>query len=177
MGGFIVNKIEVRGFDIRRSDCSKVTKKVMNTILEMILNDKNKETIKRYINKEIKKIENKEYTYEELGIPKGISKDFSKYKVVNPTIRGAKYSSRHLNLTFEVGDKPKFLYIKSVPTKYAHTNVICFFNNEDIPKGFEIDYDLMIDKIIRMKLEKLLEAIGINYNADINNKSSSLMNF
>jgi len=77
-------------------------------------------------------------------------------------------SNKYLNTRFGQGSKPKWVYIKKVADGYPDTPVLSF--DEDIPKGFLPDYDKIIEKMFKAKLEELFKAVGfgdfpnIDYN-------------
>ena len=99
-----------------------------------------------------------------MGVPGGMSKSVDNYKVKDAHVRGAEYSNNYLGTNFKNGSKPKHLYIKSVSNSYPRTDVICFEYESDVPKQFNVDYDLMLEKAFRKPLERILVEVGILWN-------------
>jgi DNA polymerase I len=172
-GGKPAEKLEVRGIEIRRSDSSRLTKSIQQKIFDMVLRENlPKQEVLDYVKGEVKRVEDGNYTFTEIGIPKGINKSlyaYGKTKVLkdNKTvitesvpahIRGAMYSKNILQL--DLTDKPKLLYIKTIPKPYSKTDVLCFDEDEQVPAGTVIDIDKMLDKTVRDKIEQIFEGLG-----------------
>ncbi len=79
-------------------------------------------------------------------------------KGIPPVIKGCIYSNKYLGTQFDVGSKPKWIYVKKVPVGYPITEVISF--EEKIPDGFIPDYDLMCDRIFKNNLESAFTSAG-----------------
>lgn len=158
--GKAVNLLDVVGFEIIRSDASKVSKEIQRTVVDMILEGIDKKEIFKYITNEENKIKKGEYTYEQIGLPKRITKDASAYKTPTLHLRGTEYANKYFKTNIKVGDRPLALYIKVAPYPYPMTDVVCIMENKDLPEGFKIDYDKMIERIITNKLENILDAIN-----------------
>ncbi len=41
--------------------------------------------------------------------------------------------------------------------------MICFEYDDQIPDGFEIDYDKMLEKTLKGPIERILEALGVSW--------------
>lgn len=171
-----VNEFDVKGMEVRRSDNSRFTRDLQKEVLTMVLNAEDKEKIKNYIRNEIKKFKGKKYKYEEMAIPRGLTNEPHKYTSTSPWIRGCIYSQNYLNLKFNKGDKVKLLYIKQMPPRLPPTPELCFFNNHEVPRGVEIDFDKMIEKGVIMKLDTILETVGWDI-LDIIGENKSLLEF
>ena len=70
-----------------------------------------------------------------------------------------------------MGSKVKYFFVKKMPQGFAPTRVISFDDVNKLPKDIEIDYEKMIDANIRKKIERILQASGINWN-DIEGQKS-----
>ncbi len=108
--------------------------------------------------------QNGDFDYDQIGIPGGISKNFSDYGTETVQIRGAKYSNENLGMNFGKMSKPKRLYIKDVPPGYPKTDVLCFEYADQVPKGFVVDRKTMLEKSLKGPLERILEGLGWNWN-------------
>ena len=96
----------------------------------------------------------------ELGIPKGIMKKINEYKVKSAHIRACEYSNKHFGTYFNKGTKQKMIYIKKVPRGYQPTDVLAFEDDEQVPEGFIPDYELMADKLILHKVNRIFEVLN-----------------
>jgi len=164
-------KIEYTGFDAKRSDSSRLSRRLQEQVLQMILTDKSKDEVLNYLKEIDRKIRNSETPAEEYAFPKGISMNLYEYGVTKedeegnsrktgtpPVVRGCRYSNKYLGTRFSKGSKPKWMYVKSVPKGYPETDVISF--EHELPDGFVPDYDIMIDKGINKKIESIFESAG-----------------
>ena len=179
--------IKTKGMSSRRSDTPKITKELQLKLIKMIFDGENKEKIISYIKSIEYKIKKGIIPIEELAFPKGIQKDLDQYGLskfdstsgkyrksgIPPVVQGAKYSNKYLGTKFNKGDKPKWLYIKRTPQNLPPTKVLTFEDN--LPKGFIPDYDLMITKIIRDKIGPILLSYNFDKIPDFDN--NNLNNF
>jgi len=158
------NYIDVRGLEIRRTDSAEITKDIQLKVIEMILDGKRNEII-NYLREIIKKIRNGEVSPYDLAVNVGIQKNLASYGVnsgIPYHIRAAIYSNRYLGTRFDKGDKIKVLYVKGVKG-YPKTDVIAFTDDMKLPEII-IDYDKMIETVVRSKVEKLLEIVNISWS-------------
>ena len=150
---------EIKGFAAVKSDRSLISKKIQKHVFELILSEKPIDNIIDYIEEEIDNFYKNKYSYEEMGIPKQISKDVDEYKISNPWITGVKFSQEYIK-GFTFSPKPYLLYIS--PTQKYNTTAICFNNSEEIPSDIKIDTGKMMMNTIYKIVEKQLEMIKVN---------------
>jgi DNA polymerase I len=161
--GVDAHKIDIVGFETKRSDSPQVTRAAMEQLIGMILEGKPYEEIQTTISEIVRKYRAGEYSLDEIGIPGGIGKQLDEYDIPDAQIRAAKYANEYLGTNFGKGSKPKRLYIKNVPAGYPRTDVICFEYPDEIPAGFVIDKDTMLKKSLEDPLSRILDALGWNY--------------
>jgi len=89
----------------------------------------------------------------------------------DPWANGKRYSIEKLGFEFDEDTMPKLLYVKP---NYVmpKTDVICYQDGHDIPTSFEIDYDVMYDKLIKKKFEPIVESLGLFWDTSINSQST-----
>jgi len=154
-------ELEVTGFEmIRQGDTAKISMKLQKEVLTSILSGEPFSETKDRIRRTIADIRSGKCSAGEIGIPQRLNKDPRDYKSKVPKLRGIEYANKYLGTTIMVGDKPKMVYVKSTGPKYPPTDVVCFIDGDAIPNDFCIDYDKMIQKVIKLKLERILEAAG-----------------
>ena len=127
----------------------------------LLQQDKPKEEILRYIGDEIDRIRKGNFTFTEIGIPKGISREpetYGRASGIPANIRGAIYATKILG--HELTSKPKLIYISRMPNDYSPTDVICFDEDSQVPAGVEIDAEKMLEKLVKDKIESIFEALG-----------------
>jgi len=153
--------VMITGLETKKSDVPFFSRKLQRKVIDMILDSKPKKELMRYLYTEMKNI--KELKLNEIGIPKGLQKDLDKYKVRNPWVDGCKYANQNLGTHFAMGSKPKMVYIKRTPPGYPRTKSVCFDYPEQIPEGFEVDWEKMTDRLIKQKVVRIIEAMGWNW--------------
>lgn len=180
-------KLKYKGVQVRRSDVPDFARKLQIEVIDMIMKEASKEDILNYLTECDKQIRDKNRAVEELGIPKEIKNNITDYggtKIVNgkthkigtpPVVTGAKYSNQYLGTNFVKGSKPKWIYIKNVPKNFPKTNIVAF--DTELPKGFEIDYDLLSEKLIRNSIDTLFQAAGHGELPNINSNIKNLTQF
>ncbi len=163
--GRTTDELEIVGFETRRSDNSQLTRKMQSTVFDMLLrHDNTKDEVMRYVGDIIEKIRQGEYKYSEIGIPKGMSKELDSYENPTVNIRAAKYSERVLGMN--LSSKPKMVYVSKLPDNMPSTydgkpvDAICFDDDNQLPSGIVIDVEVMLDKLIKNKLEAIFDAMG-----------------
>lgn len=155
------------GFEIRRNDSAPIAKQIQTTIFKLILSKGDKKAIMDYVNEMKAKLKNMEYKYSDFALPKNLKKDI--YKTDNPWIRGKRYSEK-AGIKFTPRSKVRLLYVKQMPKPYLQTDAFCFEYDDQVPEGITIDWDRQFAPLIDNKVEKVLEALGMDSNVD-NSKS------
>ena len=162
-----VNKMKIVGFDSVRSDTAKLGKKIQEDLFMIMTSNKKITTIKdevfNYLRSEINNIKKKKYKVEDVAFPASISRSPNEYKVKTMTVR-AMENSMMIGKNYKSGDKPLLIPLKRVATGYPPMDVILIDDEKDLPEGFEIDYDKIIDKSMRMKVEDILPCIGLTFD-------------
>lgn len=161
--GVDAHKIDIVGFETKRSDSPKVTRDAMKTLIEMVLEGKSYEEIQSTISDVVRKYRAGKYTLDEIGIPGGIGKALEDYDIQDAQVRAAVYSNTYLGTNFGKGSKPKRLYIKNVTSKYPRTDVVCFEYADQVPKEFVIDLDMMLEKTLKTPLSRIMEPLNFNW--------------
>ena len=174
-GGELVNLLEMKGMESVRSDSSLFTKIMLKELIEKILREETEIEIKKYVNE--KKEEIRKINLDFIGIPKGINQELEEYKTISAFIRACRYSNKFLGKNYQKGSKPKMMYIKKVANKYDNTDVLAFDDPEDIPVGFEVDYRVMYEKLIKMKIERIFECLNWKYDILYENNQKSLIGY
>ncbi len=165
--------IDAKGFENIRTDQSMFTRELLNELFEMIFHGATKEEIREFISNKLRDFTKAPLT--EIGISKGISKPFDKYKANTPHIRGAIYSNTYLGTNFQYGDKVQFLWVKGIEG-LPPTNVICFDENTDLSRyNIIVDYEKMKQTTVIGKVEPILNALNIDIGLNTNSKQAKLL--
>ena len=150
-----INKFSRMGFESKRSDNSAIGRKFLDNVLKMIVNENSQEEIENYIKEFTDKI--KEVPVEDIAIPIGISKPLHKY-ANQIHARASRLANEKHNAGIQSGDKIKYVYVKT-PER-----VIAFKSSEYMWDGYEVDYEMMIRRIVDLKVAPLFDSLGWKHN-------------
>jgi DNA polymerase elongation subunit (family B) len=150
----------IKGIEIVRSDTPKIARDFLLNVIKMILNFKPKEEINLYINDFKEKI--LEMQPEKIASPCSIVKHEYEYKNLPIHINGMKLWNSYYEPKITKGMKCKWLYIKKCPKNITNNYIITFPEDEKLPEGFEVDRNIIIDKLINNKINDIYEIIGWN---------------
>ena len=148
-------EVSIVGFETRRSDSPEIGRDFMKKILNMVIDKEQPEKVMKFADDFKQKIKNKEFTAEQLGLPVSVNKALDKYQN-QMHIRASRYANEKHNEGIKSGDKIKYIFIK------GDQDVIAF--KEKMPKGYEIDYDNMIRRIVTLKVEPIFNSLNWEYN-------------
>lgn len=143
-----------RGFESRRSDSPEVGRRFIDDILKMIVWETDKQEIEKFIEEFKVKIQT-EFTPEQIAIPIGISKPLHKY-TNQIHAKAARLGNQKHNLQIQSGDKIKYIYVKN------NDRVIGFKSEGYMPDGYQVDYKMMIRRLVDLKVGPLFDSLGWN---------------
>lgn len=163
--GIYTNEVMVVGFESKKSDLPQIARDFLNKILEMILDKESPEEIYKYVQNFKDKIKNKEYTPEQLGIPMSINKPINSYTGNVMHIRASKLANERHKEGIRSGDKVKVIFVQpKEPKLNGQDNVIAF--KTKMPKGYELDYDRIINRLVDLKAEPMFRSLGWEYQLE-----------
>ena len=149
--------LSVTGFETVRGDASNLTKQIQEQVMKMVLDGKRNEIID-YLKGKAEEVKAGKYSIDDIAISKTLSRGLKGYDGTIPDyVRGARYAAEHLGEDIRAGDTVKMIYCKSP------TDVICFMDKENLPKGLVVDWDKMIDRDIRMKVQVFLDVVDLHW--------------
>jgi len=168
-GGRECYDLKAKGFELRRSDSSALTREVQATILKMVLEDKTIKEITKYLVNMSKDLQNR--TVLEVGIPQSINKALHDYKI-QAAIIGVLYSTKVLEKDFE-GEKAYNFYLKHTPDNgimeivkkdgtitHKATNRVALKSDDDLDEWADkIDWKLQAEKILSNKIDPIIRII------------------
>ena len=163
-GNFFENgKTSISGFEFRRADSMEVTAELQKKVIAMILDQKGFEEVSDYIRGIIDRIDEDYDNIKEFALPGSINKPLEEYP--NRQVpRAAEYSNEHLGYEFGEGDDPFVYFVQSTPPGLPNTDVVAFQWNEEIPDGFELDEEAIIERGIEKPIETIIEEVDWKFS-------------
>jgi len=154
-----------KGFELLKSDSSKITEIIQKQFMKFSLESKNTKEAKKKIDNYIKKIDKVLYEMPwSLVSPRGsLRRDMDSYNASYPIAKAFRFSRDYFGKELYPGDNPFIAPMKKHPSDVTrnHLDLLVAFDEYDIPflkeKGFEIDIEKLKKKQVVQKLNNLLK--------------------
>jgi len=149
------------------STLAPISKDLENDILTGICQGADEETIINIVRPLSKRIKQGKVTVKEIAGTTRVQKALSAYavNVGVPGVKGARYYNAHLATKksgdFGEGDSVDWVYVHDVPTGLPPTDIVGFKDEQDLV-GFSLDYDKMVDKLVKSKIKVIFKALKWN---------------
>jgi len=153
-----VDYIRIAGYEAIRGDSSELTREVQEKVLDFILRKKWNEIIP-YLKQVVREFPS--YPIEKIAIPKTLRQE--EYTKSKPNyVRGAEYAMKYLGEEIRAGDTVYFIPVVQVPKGLPPTDVVSVTDPSKL-KGFVPNYDELIEKTVKAKVEDFLPVVGLNW--------------
>jgi DNA polymerase elongation subunit (family B) len=156
-------KIKIKGFENQRSDSPPVTAELQEKIIEMILTNEDFVTVSKYIESVIEEIDIESDNVERFALPGSLNRDLEDYTNTQIT-RGARYSNEHLDKEFGEGDDPFVYMVDDTPAGLPQTDVVALEWDDDIPEGFELNKEAIIERGIKKPIDSIINEMDWEFN-------------
>ncbi len=161
--------LEVKGFGTVRSDTSKFSGDLQRRLLKAILEEKERTRIKYLTELELEEYTKRPLT--EIGVPCVLTKAPEKYKNNAIQKKAFHFTNKYLGGHFQIGDKPKRIYVKMVEGKVPlevvepkGVDVIVYDTDKlQLPDWLKIDYPKQVKLTVKPKIEKVLQFAQIEW--------------
>jgi DNA polymerase elongation subunit (family B) len=153
-------KISITGFENQRSDSMEITAELQKNVIRMILTDADFAEVSDYIQSKISGIDEYSDDVKKFALPKTVNKD-TIYDYDNSIIRrSVVYSNEELGYEFLEGDDPFVYYVEKTPPGLPETDVVAFEWHEEIPEGFSLDEEAIIERGIKKPIDTIIKEVG-----------------
>jgi DNA polymerase elongation subunit (family B) len=155
----------------------------MKQILDYACKDRTNEII-TYLKTEIEKIKH-QYELKDIAFTKGLKKPFEEYIHPGDWVRAAMWTNTHSKFwnaqtNYGAGTKPKYIYVKPslLPSKYDPIEIVALDDDDQLPEDVvnAIDWDTVIKKTIKAKVETILQAVGIDFDSILQTQTADALN-
>jgi DNA polymerase I len=167
-------KMKVSGFEIKASNSAPISKRVQETAMQLVGMGADENEVNDAIRPISLAVKSGDMPVEELSPYGRIKRKFAKYTANVPLpVRAAKYYNDNIktNEPFRPGDGAQWAFVKAVPDGMSNTvrvanktfdaNVVAFREASEL-SDFVIDYDMIVEKMIRAKLKNIYDTMGWN---------------
>ena len=147
------------------STLAPISKNLENDVLKAVCTGADEDKVTQMVRPLAKRIKRGDVTLKEITGTTRIQKKLNAYadSVGVPGVKGARYYNEHLSngVKFDEGDSVNWAYIDGVPEGLPMTDIIAY-NDEKELEGFSLDYDKMVDKLVKAKVKSIYNALGWN---------------
>lgn len=153
------DRMKVRGFEVRRSDSSVYTKLIQEKLMMMIMENKSRDEIYRYIRQAYLDIVNKKISYRLLLRGKKL-KSVREDSTANH-VRAYFHGTETYGWSYQ-----GYIYLLNVKStkenNYIDTIGLPSMSTE-IPDGLEIDYEVNAEKVLKSTVDLMLSPLDISW--------------
>lgn len=176
--GEVVDKTDIMGFPVRRSDAAPVTATCQKIVFDALLNsDTPEDDAYSIIRRHYVKVMDGDLDPNDVAIPQGFGSSLRRYKRKNRTYRwyAAQWSNDNLGTNFDKGSKMKVIPMNYIPAPYNQLK--SYPQNEENYVGFDsdhplreefipcINWKLTADKAIYEPMVSIAESLQIDINS------------
>lgn len=146
---------DITGFESERSDTPEITAEIQTEVIERVLAGDQFDALSDYLSDVVGRIRNLNLPIWKIANPGVLNKPLDQYGNT-PTARACRYSNREFSHDWRDGDDPWVYYVDNTPPMVSDTDVIALEWGQEIPDGFSVDTDKVIERKVKKPLEPIL---------------------
>jgi len=168
--------VSISGFENARSDSPEITASMQEEVIKKVLFGAEFEEVSEYIQSIINQIDENADDVEKFALPGSINKDLEDYP--NRQIpRACMWSNEHLDREFSEGDNPFVYLVKETPPDLPETDVLALEWNEEIPDGFKLDKEAIVERGVKKPIESIVNEMNWTFAELRSGKEQKTMDF
>ncbi len=153
------------------STLAPISKNLENEVLTAVCTGANEEQVIDMVRPLSKRIQRGDVNPKEVATTTRLQKKLYDYsETTGGAVKAARYYNEHFNGNLGEGDSVNWLYVNQVPAGMPPVDVIAY-EDEKILNDFSLNYDLMVDKLIKAKIKPIFNAL----NWDLERASGAAM--
>ena len=155
---------DVTGFEAQRSSSPVITEIVQPETIKLILRGGDFDEVSEYIQRMIESIKSEELPLYHVAEPKSFGKaTLDDYGTTSPALRAVEHSNKFLGYNWDATNSVWMYHVDRTPAMRG-TDVIALEWNDDLPEGYTLDVESIVDKAIKSPLEPILGVAGYDFN-------------
>lgn len=162
-GTLYEENISISGFENQRSDSPEITASLQKKVIGMILKGEDFVTVSDYLQSVIGEIDKKSDNVEKFALPGSINKPLEEYPN-RETPRACMWSNENIDKEFGEGDDPFVYYVKETPSALPQTDVLALEWTDEIPEGFELDKEAIIERAVRKPIDSIINEMDWKFS-------------
>ena len=148
------------------STLSPISKNLENDVLAAICSGAHEDEVVKITRPLCKRIKRGDVWLEEIATTTRLQKAINDYsQSTGGAVKAARYFNQHLSNGKKLGegDSVNWVYVSRAPDNLPPTEVVAYEDESDL-NGFDLDYDKMVDKLVKSKMKGIFGAM--NWNLD-----------
>lgn len=158
------DKLDIKGFEIKRSDQAALTKELMSKVFHLLLIEDKPDDAIALIKDTYLEVYRGERTIAECAIPSAVKSDAN-----SPHLRGMRAAEWLLGITWQGYEKPQLLYCRRPVPEICIPNG---WTGDAFDEHIIVDWGLQADKIVKMKMEMIMESLGYSWAKSVDGQMS-----
>jgi DNA polymerase elongation subunit (family B) len=146
------------------STLAPISKNLENDVLTAICSGASEDEVIGMIRPISKRIKRGDVKLSEVASTTRLQKSLSAYSATTGgAVKGTRYFNEHLATTdkYGEGDSVNWVYVIKAPDNLPPTDVVVYQKETDLD-GFDLDYDKMVDKLVKQKMKGIFGALDWN---------------
>jgi len=146
------------------STLAPISKNLENDVLTAICTGASEDEVIGMIRPISKRIKRGDVELSEIASTTRLQKSLSAYAATTGgAVKGTRYFNEHLATTdkYGEGDSVNWVYVIKAPDHLPPTDVVVYQKETDLD-GFDLDYDKMVDKLVKQKMKGIFGALDWN---------------
>jgi len=151
------------------STLAPISKNLENDVLQAVCKGASEQEVTDMVRPLSKRIKRGEVSIEEIAGTTRVQKALSSYapNAGVPGVKGARYYNEYIAKDksdyFKEGDSVNWVYVSTCPHGQPDADIVAFRGAEDL-EDYELDYETMVDKLVKSKVKSIFKAL--NWNLD-----------
>ena len=146
------------------STLAPISKNLENDVLTALCEGADEDEVTQITRPLSQRIQKGRVEVDEIATTTRLQKPLKDYSdTTGGAVKAARYFNKHLSNGKKLGDgdSVNWLYVLKVPDGYPPTDVVAYEKESDID-GFVLDYDKMVDKLVKSKMKNIFGAMNWN---------------
>jgi DNA polymerase elongation subunit (family B) len=155
-----VDKVDVTGFEAKRSDTPELAAEAQTEVLHMVLGGADFEAVSEYVSGLCEAIKTESVPLARIARPKSLGKELDAYDAVTQAVKACRASTAQLGKDWRKGDDPFLVFLEETPPMQPAVSTIALEWGDDLPGGYTIDAEEHIRICLEGPLEPILDELG-----------------
>lgn len=155
-----VDRVDITGFEAKRSDTPALAADAQEEVLHMVLDGQGFDAVSDYVSGLCDAIQTADVPLARIARPKSLGKALDDYATTTQTVKACRASAEQLGKTWVKGDDPFLVFLERTPPMTPGVSVIALEWNDDLPDGYTIDAAEHIRICLEAPLDPILDEVG-----------------